>query len=510
VSFDSEEVRRRLASAWSASATPSDQETIREWLDMMGETTRRKMMTGTLGKHMVVEGLWDAWEGSPGWRPMLMGINQVLNEPPLTSVPFLHRGRKGMVDMVPFPDTLALTLVEPLIKTRPIWVGPEQLDVLPEFGEGRRPEVDAVGYGLGTRLPFDSIFLDFTDDAGRPALVDLRVHFGQDEEPAINVLYGALCWHPAEATRLALMPSGGLMIVPFGSAARRADGKFYSSPANLRGDRTMDNAAPLGLLAVGRKPGADWQVEGDAWAVGPAYPDGLPPEKLEQVMLSGQARFRVEDTDAWVMCGSAWPCRDLLRWSQTIGSETSYRARQRLIEYDDPGHQMSSGVWPIECRRIDSEPEHQWIETIPREAEKAYSESLVVARLAERVLRAIYLLEAHNVELVETPHISRQVRRQAQRKGTPISLAVTIRRTQRRPGRQAGGTGREFTHSFERMGGYWHVTRGPHVTDPEKLKPCAEWKTRHPWSQVCRREYHGPSFVDAGPGKPFVPKTRRL
>lgn len=117
--------------------------------------------------------------------------------------------------------------------------------------------------------------------------------------------------------------------------------------------------------------------------------------------------------------------------------------------------------------------------------------------LAQRVLAAMYLLEAANVELVDQP-ITRQVRRQAERKGHRIGLAVEIR-TKRSKSVPRDGTV-DYSHRFDVRGHWRHYTDGA-IFDAGTPKPCARC------GRPCRRVWV-PPYVKGPMNKPYVPKLR--
>lgn len=69
---------------------------------------------------------------------------------------------------------------------------------------------------------------------------------------------------------------------------------------------------------------------------------------------------------------------------------------------------------------------------------------------------------------------------------------------------------RDYAYAFDRRGHYKHVTKGPHVKNPDHMKPCPIWQTRHPETMVCRREYVPPTVVGVAEGRPYVPKSRTV
>lgn len=124
----------------------------------------------------------------------------------------------------------------------------------------------------------------------------------------------------------------------------------------------------------------------------------------------------------------------------------------------------------------------------------------------ERVIAVLQWLESANVEIVDRP-VSRQVRRNAERKGAEIAKVVRVRlpRSWRngQPPQRSGAI--NFNHRFEVRGHYkfFPDTTRLGQADPTKLSwvPEREGYFRRIWC---------PPFVKGPADKPLVPKTRRL
>lgn len=74
---------------------------------------------------------------------------------------------------------------------------------------------------------------------------------------------------------------------------------------------------------------------------------------------------------------------------------------------------------------------------------------------AEIAAEVIYFMESVNVDLAPAP-VSRQERRAVERKGGKIGLVVKVREPKRRRPTDPSGDHRDFSHRFERRGGYVH------------------------------------------------------
>lgn len=160
-----------------------------------------------------------------------------------------------------------------------------------------------------------------------------------------------------------------------------------------------------------------------------------------------------------------------------------------------------------------------------------------IIRIAvERVIGALYLLEAANVEMVPR-ELGRRDRKRQEKRGWKIPLVVRVDRPSRRTYNHAtngNGQPRDFSHQFERIGHYNHYTRGSFVAcivcngkiakdlvcprcndtglDPDKVKSCVriDVKTGElTCPHGCRKIWISPHWV--GPeDKPMIVKTRKI
>jgi hypothetical protein len=165
-----------------------------------------------------------------------------------------------------------------------------------------------------------------------------------------------------------------------------------------------------------------------------------------------------------------------------------------------------------------------------------------------RTLASVMMfLDSHNVEIVEQA-VSRPVRRQAKRKGIPISKTVYIRHRHSKNGQHDWDPNAERTvgtdHQYEVIGHTRHFTKGSHVwckackgakeiegpllpdgnhemktcekcngsgLDPENVTPCARRDEKTgllTCPDGCRKEWV-PTFVKGNPDAPLVLKTRK-
>lgn len=123
---------------------------------------------------------------------------------------------------------------------------------------------------------------------------------------------------------------------------------------------------------------------------------------------------------------------------------------------------------------------------------------------ARRILRTVFMLQAGNVELVDA-QVSRQVRRQGQREGNPISKQVVVRlnrKTYARPPGMEEGTV-DWSHAWWVSGHprYYPIgTRKADAQPPEKL-------INHPEKGLCFMEWV-PPYIKGNRDKGVVEKTR--
>lgn len=155
---------------------------------------------------------------------------------------------------------------------------------------------------------------------------------------------------------------------------------------------------------------------------------------------------------------------------------------------------------------------------------------------AERVIGALYLLEAANVEMVPRELPRREKKRQEKR-GWKIPLVVRIDRPSRRTydhSSNGNGQPRNYSHQFEVIGHYNHVKHGAAAAcivcngkqatdfvcprcngtglDPDKIKPCTRIDVttgEKTCPDGCRKIWISP-YWKGDPDKPMIVKTRKI
>jgi hypothetical protein len=121
-------------------------------------------------------------------------------------------------------------------------------------------------------------------------------------------------------------------------------------------------------------------------------------------------------------------------------------------------------------------------------------------------LKALYLLDTANVEIVGAP-LSRQARRQAERKGAQIAWVVQVRPPTSSAEKDSADedSSQSYSHRFEVRGNFAHYKEGSWLyehSDPDEIRPCPRCgRCRRVWRQA---HIKGP--VD----RPLAIKVRRV
>jgi hypothetical protein len=418
------------------------------------------------------------WEGVPGWSVCVDAMDRLMAM--ISPCELLRvRSRSGgtvypAVDVISAAEAVSFHgLSNEAPQIRPVWVGPAQLGALPDWDQsGPGQDLETVArYAYGLRLPFEHLFLDFCDHQGRPHWFEMP-----HGPPFRCSLYGAImaqCRRDSEQ----LFASGSLVVIPFGAAGEAPDWEGPRRPVHSRMDGVVltPAPAPLGFVQFGGLPvGHDAQPEVQSIVLGETHILGS--RQAPRPMLA------LLHVLPMLSLGHEYGVNCVVGSGDTVG---------RALEGRD-NTDVTLGVHYLE-------------EGEDYLRDFTMAEASIVTAQACQALKALYLLDSHNVDLEPVP-VSRQVRRSVERSQgkREIALTVAIRRTrrdyQRRP---PSGRTREYSHAHDRRGYYRHVTRGSHVQNPDKLTPCVE----HP---VCRREYVRPTVVGAAPGRIYIPKTREI
>jgi hypothetical protein len=413
------------------------------------------------------------WEGTPGFDAVGRALYAMTKTPPLSVSP-------DGIDIVSGADVTAFQAIVALAQARPVYVGPEQLAVLPPWSDHgeQASAAAALRYASELQLPFDPLFLDFTAPDGEPCWIAAgKYRCG---------LYGALLYRGRESAPGALIGGGELAIFPFGAVGREGDGERRPLADPYE---TMPAQAALGVLVVG---GRQTVTRGELWLGESGFADHMS-HRPEERMLAVGATMPAE---------LAFPQADANAPIASVARIHAGSGRNTL---------------PLLGAFGQGRPGRRSLEALEAQSREAVigliAEAGVVSTLSLVALRAVYLLESVNVELAEAP-LSRQVRRAAERSAgeTKIALAIKVRTRKRASDSAVAAMGgrRDFAYAFERIGHYRHVTRGPHATE-QHLRPCPKDDAAHRDSGGrCRREWIPPHIVGAAEGRPLVLKTRVL
>jgi hypothetical protein len=129
----------------------------------------------------------------------------------------------------------------------------------------------------------------------------------------------------------------------------------------------------------------------------------------------------------------------------------------------------------------------------------------LAAQITRQVIKLLYLLDSSNVELAPAT-VSRQVRREVERRGGEIAWTVRIREpTRQERGRDETPGTRDYSHRFEVRGNFAHYREGSWLYEhsaPEEIGPC-------PRCGSCRRVWRS-SHIKGPTDKPLAIKIRRV
>lgn len=357
---------------------------------------------------------------------------------------------------------------------------PEQASVLPTM-----PVDDLVDECIALDLPFDPVYLDFTDEDGNCLAFDVT-----DQLPADSV----------EAILDAVPHDrrGGLE----DRIIHHVAGVMLWQEAGWNVRKQLDEEPPL--------VGTVWGMLNDGTIEATGMWITSPNEELQD--------GRSENTQMP-------ECQPLVSHSVSLygrwdDSEESEHRRRRgrhaaiipALRQDERANELVEWSFHLEALK-----------------------GVVTAAAMERAVASIYLTLSANVELGKVTLLKRD-RKRAEKRGWPIADTVYVRVPRRRSAHQSEGNGAvaHYTHRFDRIGHYKHVQKGPHVRcrvclnkeekrsscercegtglDPALVKPCTrrdETTGKLTCPHGCRREWHPPSVV--GPeDKPYVPKARRV
>ena len=317
------------------------------------------------------------------------------------------------------------TMIGLLDRARPIVCPPEQLNAVPD--EVFEDLGQALEYAAQARLPFETVFFDFTDSFGRAPTVDLHL-LAEDQASLGFEVRGVLGGQNAAAEESVFVP-----IIGYPAAPPEEIGMVMCDWSGKRGQDA--------------EPGR-WTER--------LEPAGLRPLELTMfnVAAAMEALGEAPRPVAGALMGVA-------------------RGRSRMTAQEIDAFQLNMATF-----------------------------SASVVRLA---LKVLYLLDATNVEVTETP-LSRQARRQAERSGTQIAWVVEVKPPSSAHGADPEEAGkRNYSHRFEVRGNFAHHREGSWLfehSSPEEIRPC-------PRCGRCRRVWRSPHIK--GPvDRPLAIKVRRV
>lgn len=368
--------------------------------------------------------------------------------------------------------------VEKLVDSRAIVVGKAQAEVLPI------PDAaEAWRYMERVRLPFPRVYIDMCDDQGNPTLYARDVI-----DPAVYGFTGLVMWE-ADATKGGEQFERRLQLVSVMSVRSEDAG------LEVLAIKELEDTIPGALAWFGPPHLAR---EGVGYVTIQLDPKASQETKILDASSAGKANAMFA-SPAWYL--------------------------------QQPGLQGAM-ILPTSHEQTEG-----------KEAESVVKGSLAIARASVMVAASVMMfLDSRNVETVEGHGIPKRDLRRAEKRGWQIAHTVKVSHTtrKRRQPRTPTGNERQFSHRFEVIGHYNHVTRGPHVkcdrcqgtgevepayadgdgepnieqpclrclgtgVDPAKVTPCA-LKDDHDY---CRREWV-PLHVVGPEDKPLIPKVRRV
>lgn len=439
------------------------------------------------------------WEGSPSFNNCLRSTDWMLQQ--------YNTSNTGVITSCVAVGADARTS---LAKAHPIAVPPLQAEVLP------MPSLEeAIDFLHKSKLPFDPLFLDLSSG---PNPMDMTYHEGHapaGDHKAILGMAGASIGTDTESGMKFCVPFGAVVVPDEEEHARRI----------------------LREMNWEEVPGARAYKEEWGFCLSDAANNGIPSHGpiasiiySDELTASSYGGFGIRLTAD----GAPVPL-DQLHLHQPDPLALVFVS-------------ASAVGGPKNCAALLAIPEPMAYSAYsPEEREKKVHGWASIAFLHfRRAMSVLMFLDHHNVELVEAK-VSRQVRRQAERKNIPISKTVYIRH------RMSNGNRPDYdpnapreigtTHRFEVIGHTRHFKQGSHVwckackgtgeiegpllpNGHQDLDECEECGglglDRDKLTTCVRRDQHGnltcpngcrkewvPPFVKGDPDAPLIPKARK-
>lgn len=411
------------------------------------------------------------WGGSPSWERAWKESLQA----------WKYEIRNDRWNAYGFTGALAAGAFE---KAHALAILPEQASVLPRMAVD-----ELVDEAINARLPFDPLYIDFTDEDGNCLAFDITDQVPDDTAGALRAIARE---RGATGADRILGHCAGVML-------------WKEAGWGLRSNRDDEEKTPL-CAAVFTVDNADTLAITGMWITSPEdrihygrFVDTRMPECQPLVSHSVAMYGRWGDDE-----------ESLQRRSR--GEHACIIPALRQDEREDTAKD------PEGARHMEA------------------FKGVLTAAAMERALASVYLTQSANVEIGQTTHIHKRDLKRAEKRGWPIASTVFVRVPRRKTQRASEGNGdsRDYAYRFDRSGHYKHVQKGHHVRcrvclnkddkkpscercegtglDPALVKPCTrrDETTGHlTCPNGCRREWHPPSVV--GPeDKPYVPKARRV
>lgn len=154
---------------------------------------------------------------------------------------------------------------------------------------------------------------------------------------------------------------------------------------------------------------------------------------------------------------------------------------------------------------VDPAAPQETLDRLAANDSEALNTSVIAARLAERALAALALLEIEGAEL-EPKALERRVQRRAEKRRWPIADVVRFRRRVTDPEQPRGRRGKVgYSHRFFVIGHTRHYPAGTKIGDADggrHLTPCARTRCQGRCRKVRVRTY-----IKGPEDKPLKPKT---
>lgn len=335
-----------------------------------------------------------------------------------------------------------LKTIRSLMNTTEVLMDPDQVMALPDFDSWD----DLMFQARETRLPFESIFLDMEGPASGRVIHPMPQPFDTAEDqvdiPHDLYLSGALVQ----------TVKGALAISPYGMVADKPSERFISS---------RELYIPMGMVIV-----SEMAIE------------------TRGLMIAGIVGEAGLSADT-VMC-DPYLVNESLPKPSGLTFYTLQDADRKV------------------CTNQDSPPTPDYVVGPRTRFFTTQARGLLEATRV--ILRALWLLEMSNVEIVDAP-VTRQMRRSAQRQQGQIAMTVHIasNRKQYLPRDADTETGEErhveYSHRFRVRGHPAHFPLGTRMADsrPDMVRPCAR-------CGKCRRIYV-PPYIKGPEEKPLILKS---